>query len=417
MSNKEAKILKAPRGCPDWLPEQAEKAEWILSKAREVTSLYGFRPYQTPIFENSQVFTRTLGDTSDIVTKEMYSFEDRNGESYTLRPEGTAPLVRMFISNKLQRELPLKVFYSGPMFRYERPQKGRQRQFHQIGVEYLGASKSLLSHFEVLKMAWQWLLSLEIKSNLKLYVNAIGSIEERNAFRDELVKYLKPHLVNLSEESKERLIKNPLRILDSKSDEDKKLLIDAPVIRDFISDEKRAEIDELIAKLKNFDVDVELDTSLVRGLDYYNDLVFEIKAESDLGAQNTVLAGGRYDNLIEEMGGASTPSLGWAAGLERLMLLSSFSVTETLKVGVLLQQPNEEDEISLSNKLRSMKIPVFIPIGGNFSKRMQKIQKQNCSHAVIFGEDEKSKGTWTVKNLKNGEQEEVKPEEFIKKFI
>jgi len=413
LSKNNQKTLKSPRGCPDWLPEQAEKAEWILLNARKISSLYGFKPYQTPMFESSQVFTRTLGDTSDIVTKEMYSFEDRNGESFTLRPEGTAPLVRMFISNKLQRELPLKIFYSGPMFRYERPQKGRQRQFHQIGVEYLGAPNTVLSHFEVLQMAWQWLKGLEINSNLKVYVNAIGNIGERNAFKESLISYLKPHLETLSEESKERLVKNPLRILDSKSEEDINLLKSAPSIRDFISKEKQDEIDELVTTLKNYGVDVELDTGLVRGLDYYNDLVFEIKAESDLGAQNTVLAGGRYDNLIEEMGGVSTPSIGWAAGLERLMLLSSFEPAEGLKVGVLLQNPNSEDEISLSQKLRDKNIKVFIPQGGNFSKRMQKIQKNGCSHALIFGDDEKAKGVWTVKDLKQGEQSEYNPEDFL----
>lgn len=405
--------LKTPRGCPDWLPEQGKQVDFIIEKAKKCAELYGFSPYQTPIFESSEVFTRTLGDTTDIVTKEMYSFLDRNNESFTLRPEGTAPLVRLFLTQKLARQLPLKMYYFGPMFRYERPQKGRQRQFHQFGVEYLGAPNELFSHFEVLSLAWKWLRSLGLnEETLSLELNSIGSFKERQDYKEKLLQFLKPKKEELSKESQERFEKNPLRILDSKSPEDIELIKNAPKIHEVISEESRAGLNELMEQLAKIGVKSKINSNLVRGLDYYNDLVFEFKSDGDLGAQNTLLAGGRYDKLIESMGGPSTPAIGWAAGIERLMLLTSTPPSLNKKFGIVLKEEVDQTYIKISEKIRDLALEAYVPRGGNFSKRIQKCQKQNCSHVIIIGEDEHKSNSWTIKDLGTGEQETIKAIDF-----
>ena len=334
--------LKAPRGCPDWLPEKSALAEQILSKAKSWADLYGFETYKTPIFEASEVFTKTLGDSSDIITKEMYSFKDRNDEVFILRPEATAPLVRLFISEKLGRSAPLKMFTYGPMFRYERPQKGRQRQFNQIGIEHIGAPKDLITHFETLSMGWNFVNSLELSSPIKIKVNGIGSSEERLKFKEALIKHLSPLKEQLSEDSQKRLLENPLRILDSKSQEDQNLLKEAPKISNLLKDESKDELKKLIELCKKENIQIEEDPHLVRGLDYYNDLVFEIVAETDLGAQNTILAGGRYDNLVASMGGGDFGAIGWGAGLERLMILSKLKPKATKPIGLVFQDIDPE---------------------------------------------------------------------------
>lgn len=408
--------LKAPRGCPDWLPEQASLAEQILSKAKVWADLYGFETYKTPIFEASEVFTKTLGDSSDIITKEMYSFEDRNGELFILRPEATAPLVRLFISEKLGRSAPLKMFTYGPMFRYERPQKGRQRQFNQIGVEHIGAPKDLITHFEMLSMGWNFVSSLKLSSPIKIKINGIGDASERAEFKKSLVTYLTPLKDKLSEDSQKRLLENPLRILDSKSKEDQDLLKDAPKISNFLNKDSRDELKSLIELCQTENIIIEEDPHLVRGLDYYNDLVFEIVAETDLGAQNTILAGGRYDSLVSSMGGGDFGSIGWGAGLERLMILSKLEAEKTKTVGLVFQDIDSTVFSKTCNLLRSNGVKVFAPISGNFSKKMLKCQKQNCSHIIIIGEDELKNKTWSIKNLANNSQESLPVDEALKKL-
>jgi histidyl-tRNA synthetase len=413
-ASKQTAKLQAPRGCPDLLPQDNAKFDQILSKAKRWASLYGFETYKTPVFESAAVFTKTLGDTSDIITKEMYSFEDRNGELFILRPEATAPLVRLFISEKLGRSAPLKMFTYGPMFRYERPQKGRQRQFHQIGVEHIGAPKDLITHFEMLSFGWNFVSSLSLNSPIVIKINSIGGTEERALFKQKLIDYLTPLKDKLSEDSQKRLEENPLRILDSKSEEDRTLLEKAPKISDFLSDESKNEMKELISLCKLEGIEIEEDPFLVRGLDYYNDLVFEIVAENNLGAQNTILAGGRYDSLIDSMGGGDFGSIGWGAGVERLMLLSEMEVEKDPTVGLVFQDIEPKLFSETSNLLRKNGIKIFAPTSGNFSKKLLKCQKQNCSQIIIIGEDEIKNNTWTIKNMDKGEQSSYSPGDGLK---
>ncbi len=408
--------LQAPRGCHDLLPEDCALSEAILIKAQKWAHIYGFKTYKTPIFENSEVFTKTLGDTSDIITKEMYSFNDQNDNLFILRPEATAPLVRLFISKKLQRSAPLKMFTYGPMFRYERPQKGRHRQFHQIGIEYIGAPKDLFTHFEVISMGWNFVNSLNIQPPLKIKVNSIGSHEERKIFKEKLVKYLTPLKNKLSKDSQKRILNNPLRILDDKSEQDRSLLADAPKIIDYISEKARKELFHLINLCKLENITIEHDPFLVRGLDYYNDLVFEIICEGELGAQNTILAGGRYDNLVASMGGGHHPAMGWGAGLERLMLLSKIRPKIISPIGLVLQNSNEILLSQVSNELRLKNIPTFIPTTGNFSKKLLKCQKAGCEKVIIIGTNEINSGNWTIKNFKTGSQQTFPKANFFKLF-
>ncbi|MBN2752282.1 MAG: histidine--tRNA ligase, partial [Rhodospirillaceae bacterium] len=313
--------LQSVRGTHDLLPEEMRAFRHVVETSRMTAALYGFAEMATPIFEFSGVFARTLGDTSDIVTKEMYTFADRKGESLTLRPEGTAGIARAFISNGLSNDLPFKVFYSGPMFRYERPQKGRQRQFHQVGVELLGVADPQ-ADVEVVAMGRHILDSLGLKGNVTLEINTLGDVESREAYRDALVAYLSKHVADLSADSRERLDRNPLRILDSKDEGDRALIKDAPLLGAYLNESSRAFYDELKNGLLDLGLDFVENPHLVRGLDYYGHTAFEFTTDA-LGAQGTVMAGGRYDGLIKVMGGPSTPGVGWAAGVERLSMLLS----------------------------------------------------------------------------------------------
>lgn len=416
-----SKITASPRGCPDWLPDDFDKAQLIIEKAKHQAKLYGFKGYQTPIFEHAEVFTKTLGDSSDVVTKEMYSFSDKNDELFVLRPEATAPLVRLFLSHKLKRELPLKMFTFGPMFRYERPQKGRQRQFHQIGIEHLGAPTDLFTEFECISFGWNFLQTLNITSKLKVLVNALGSSSEREEFKKSLINYLTPLKTKLSEDSKKRLETNPLRILDSKSKEDIEILKEAPKITDFISKKEKEKTTDLIATLNNEGITAELSPQLVRGLDYYNGLVFEIIALEGLGAQSTVLAGGRYDQLVESMGGEKTNAIGWGCGLERIMLLSEIKIEEPKSLGLVMNTNNEKELIRLSHKLRKeIQVPLFTPLTGNLSKRFQKSQKAGVDWAVIVGEEELKNKSLSLKNFSTGNQEnksEAEAFDFLKELF
>jgi len=411
--SKSSPKLQAPRGCPDLLPESVEKFDQILGIAKDWADRYGFETYKTPVFEAAAVFTKTLGDTSDIITKEMYSFKDRNDETFILRPEATAPLVRLFISEKLGRSAPLKMFTYGPMFRYERPQKGRQRQFHQIGIEHIGAPKDLITHFETLSFGWNFVSSLKLNSPICIKINSIGGAEERASFKKALVDYLTPLSTSLSEDSQKRLKENPLRILDSKTEDDKKVLEKAPRISDFLSDESKTEMSTLIELCKSEGISIKEDPFLVRGLDYYNDLVFEIVAENNLGAQNTILAGGRYDSLVESMGGGQFGSIGWGAGLERLMLLSELEPQKEPCLGLVFPSLEPKTYSEVTNKLRKSGVKVFAPTTGNFSKKMLKCQKQDCTKILIVGEDEIKNGTWTLKDMDSGEQSTLAPAEII----
>ncbi|MCM6930427.1 histidine--tRNA ligase [Enterococcus italicus] len=311
-----------PKGTNDILPGESEKWQFVEETARLLFKDYQFDEIRTPLFEHIEVISRSVGDTSDIVTKEMYDFYDKGDRHITLRPEGTAPIVRSFVENKLygpEFPKPYKVYYTGPMFRYERPQKGRLRQFHQIGVECFG-SKNPATDAEIMAMALAFFEQLGI-SDLRLVINTLGDSETRVSYRQALIEYLTPFEEQLSADSKRRLHENPLRVLDSKDKKDKEIVANAPQILDYLTAESKTHFETVTAMLDALGIVYEVDSNMVRGLDYYTHTIFEIMHDSDaLGTQSTICAGGRYDNLIEEFGGESTPGFGFGIGIERVLL-------------------------------------------------------------------------------------------------
>lgn len=404
--------LQPVRGTYDLLPAQARQRRFVVDSARHIAEIYGFGEIQTPIFEFSDVFHRTLGDTSDVVTKETYTFADRGGESLTLRPELTASVVRAFLSNGLQQDLPCKFFYYGPAFRYERPQKGRFRQFHQFGAELLGVAEPL-ADIEIIALAWDILGALGLRDRVTLNLNSLGDAASRQTYRDALVAYFSQHEVQLSEDSKMRLHKNPLRILDSKDEGDRKLIAGAPQMADCFSDEAKAFFAEVQAGLTSLGIPFELNPLLVRGLDYYCHTVFEFIGK-DLGAQNAVLSGGRYDGLVEMMGGQPTAGIGFGAGLERLELMVDFDNHPAFGKAprpvalIPLGDMAEKEALVLAQALRNEGIACELGYKGNMQKRMKRANKINAGAAVIIGEDELKKGSVMLKDLYSGQQSEVK---------
>ena len=311
--------LQPPRGTHDLIGEEQRRHAHVVDTARRVAATYGFDEWSTPIFEDTRVFSRTLGETSDVVTKEMYTFDDRGGDSITLRPEATAGICRALVSNGLTQSLPQKVFYTGPMFRYERPQKGRYRQFHQIDIEILGSAEPL-ADAEAIACGWHILRELGVAGDTILEINTLGDQESRQAYRDALVAYFTEHQANLSPDSFTRLHRNPLRILDSKDEGDRRIVANAPVIAGHLTDAAAAFYAAVRRYLDAFKVPYRENPRIVRGLDYYGHTAFEFVTDK-LGAQGTVMGGGRYDGLVEEMGGPPTPAVGLAAGVERLAML------------------------------------------------------------------------------------------------
>ena len=401
--------LQPVRGTHDLLPDEFARFFAIQQMAREISVRYGFREMATPIFEFTDVFARTMGETSDVVSKEMYTFKDRGDESLTLRPEFTAGVVRAFISNGMQQNLPLKLFSTGPVFRYERPQKGRQRQFHQVNVEHLGA-RGVVDDVEIIAMAAELLAALGIKAELQ--INSLGDSETRKNYHGALVEYFSKYQDDLSEDSKLRLAKNPMRILDSKDEGDRKLLGDAPKFSEHFTDESRKYFDGLKAGLAALDLEFKENEKLVRGLDYYNHTVFEF-VSGDLGAQNTVLAGGRYDGLVATMGGPDTPAVGWGAGLERLMLLAQIKVSEPKPVCVIAGlEELKIHGLKICQQLRGKGKHAELAAQTNIGKALKFANKIGAVEAYIIGPDEAAKGVVQFKNLVTGEQREIKVEEL-----
>ncbi len=398
--------LQPVRGTHDILPEQSLRHRHVTETARTIAGQYGYGEVATPIFEFTEVFKRTLGDASDIVTKEMYTFESRGGEEITLRPEGTAGIVRALISGGLGQNLPLKFFYQGPMFRHERPQKGRLRQFHQFGVELLGVGAPL-GDIEVIAMAAQILDALGVAESTTLEINSLGDRQSREAYRDVLLGYLSDSKDKLSEDSRNRLAVNPLRVLDSKDEGDKRVVADAPLFSDYLTGEAAEFFSAVTAGLDELGIAYALNPKLVRGLDYYCHTAFEFTTEA-LGAQGTVLAGGRYDGLVLVMGGAETPGVGWAAGIERLAMLIADAPESHRPIAVVpVGGGAETAAFNLAQELRRDGFTVDIGYGGNLSRRMKRANKLRARLAVILGEDELRAGTVTVRDLDTGEQEEV----------
>jgi histidyl-tRNA synthetase len=398
--------LQSVRGTHDLIGDEARAHIAIADTARDVAGRYGFGPMATPIFELTDVFQRTLGDTSDIVTKEMYTFEDKGGDSLTLRPEGTAGIARAFISGGLQNELPLKCFYHGPMFRHERPQKGRLRQFHQIGVELIGVAEPA-GDVEVIALAADTLDALGILSGTTLELNTLGDSESRDRYRAVLVEYFNAHLGSLSQDSQERLTRNPLRILDSKSPEDREIVASAPVFDDYLTDAAAKFFGKVCRGLDVLGIGYKLNPRLVRGLDYYGHTAFEFTTET-LGAQGTVLAGGRYDGLIKTMGGPPTPGVGWAAGVERLSMMVEGPVARARPVTLIgLGEAGENAALSLSRELRQSGLTVELIYKGGLKRGLKRADRINAASAILIGDDELAKGLATVRDLDSGEQVEV----------
>ena len=398
--------LQPARGTADLLPDSMAKHRLVIDAARTASARYGFQEMATPIFEFSEVFSRPLGESSDIVTKENYSFADRGGEILTLRPENTAGVVRAMISGGLTQSLPLKYFYAGPMFRYERPQKGRMRQFHQVGIEYLGPDDSL-ADAEIIACGARFLASLGVLDDCELHLNSLGDSDSRAAYRAALIAYLETFADQLSDDSKTRLAVNPLRILDSKDAGDRAILQDAPRLQDYLNDGSKAHFADLTAALDNAGVAWVFDPLLVRGLDYYCHTAFEFVTTS-LGAQGTVLGGGRYDGLAEMLGGPKVAGVGWAAGVERLAMLVETASVNNPKVAILTADDGaRQAAFRLAEQLRDAGIDIDLPTSGAMGKKLKKADKAGILTAVIMGSDELAKNTVQLRNLRDGSQQEL----------
>lgn len=396
--------LKPLRGMHDLIGEPAQRHRHLVNTLNDIAGRYGCVEIATPIVESQEVFKRTLGESSDVVSKEMYTLEDRKGTPLVLRPEGTAGIARAFISNKLHDQLPLRFWYTGPMFRYERPQKGRQRQFHQVGVEVLGDATPLLEA-EMIACAAQYLNTLGI-TGYTLELNTLGDMESRVNFRKSLVGYLQQHEPALSQDSKLRLRQNPLRILDSKDAGDQSILADAPALSGYLTESAQHHFNALQEYLVALDVPFRINEKIVRGLDYYSHTVFEF-VSNDLGAQGTILAGGRYDGLIEQLGGNPTPGFGWAAGIERLEMLLPATEQQQPLTAVLAMEPEAlSPALQMANRLREkQQAAVQVFAGGNPGKLLKKASKQGATTAMLLGSKELADGTVTVKDLQTGEQQ------------
>ena len=398
--------LQPARGTTDLLPEAMAAHRRVMDTARDVAAAYGFNEMATPIFEFSEVFSRPLGDSSDVVTKETYNFTDRGGENLTLRPENTAAVVRAMISNGLTQSLPLKYFYAGPMFRYERPQKGRMRQFHQIGIEYLGPVEPL-ADAEIIACGSRVLDALGVGDKCVLHLNSLGDTESRTAYRGALVAFLQKHEADLSEDSKARLVTNPLRILDSKDKTDRDIIADAPRLQDHLNDLSKAHFETVTKALDTARIAWDFDPLLVRGLDYYCHSAFEFITDS-LGAQGTVLGGGRYDGLSEMLGGPPIAGVGWAAGVERLAMLVGAGELRPADIAVIAAEPAADVMVfQLAEMLRDAGLCVDIPLGGNMGKRMKKIDRAGIRLAAIIGGAEIEAGTVQLRDLADGNQTEL----------
>ena len=394
------------RGTQSLLGEEADRFHAVVAAFDRVRRLFGFKRVEVPVIEQTAVFARSLGETTDVVSKEMYSFEDKGGDSITLRPEFTAGIARAYLSEGWQQYAPLKVATHGPAFRYERPQKGRFRQFHQLDAEILGAAEPQ-ADVEVLLFADQLLKELGIGENAVLKLNTLGDPETRKAWRDALYEHFRAHASELSEESRDRLDRNPLRILDSKAHGDWPIVDAAPAIDEFLTGEAADFFAAVTEGLDAAGVRWERAPRLVRGLDYYRHTAFEFMTDT-LGAQGTVLAGGRYDGLMEALGGPHTPAIGWAAGIERLsMMIDAPQPEQPDAVVVPLGERAEKHAVRLLTSLRQDGISADMAYRGNMKKRMARASASGARFAVIVGDAELDAEAAQLKDLGSGEQRAV----------
>ena len=405
-----------PKGTNDILPGDAEKWQFVEETARLLFKDYQYNEIRTPMFEHYEVIARSVGDTTDIVSKEMYDFYDKGERHVTLRPEGTAPIVRSYVENKLfgpEHAKPYKVYYTGPMFRYERPQKGRLRQFHQIGVEAFG-SNNPATDVETMVMAMEFFKQLGIEE-IRLVINSLGDKETRQAYRQALIDYLEPHQAELSEDSQRRLHENPLRVLDSKDKRDKPFVADAPSILDYLSETSKKHFDEVVAMLDVLEIPYEIDSNMVRGLDYYTDTIFEIMSDvKGMGAQSTICAGGRYNRLVEELGGPETPGFGFAMGVERILLVLE---AEEVELPVMNQVDAYVVNLGDNTNVEALKIVQAMRNAGfsadrDVMNRKAKAQfktadKLNATLVLTLGEDELAEGMVNIKAMATREEKRV----------
>ena len=418
-------MYQRPKGTNDILPGESEKWQFIEETARLLFRDYQYQEVRTPIFEHYEVISRSVGDTTDIVSKEMYDFYDKGDRHVTLRPEGTAPVVRAFVENKLygpEYPKPFKAFYMGPMFRYERPQKGRLRQFHQIGVEAFGSSNPA-TDVESMAMALDFFKQLGIQE-VRLVINSLGDKETRTAYRQALIDYLEPHVAELSEDSQRRLHENPLRVLDSKDKRDKQFVADAPSILDYLSESARVHFEAVKEMLTALGIPFEVDSNMVRGLDYYTHTIFEIMSDAPgMGAQATICAGGRYDHLVAELGGVDTPAFGFAMGIERLLLTLESE-------GIVLPALNELDAyvvgLGEATNVESLKLLQAIRNFGfsadrDFMNRKAKAQFKSADKAgaklvLTIGENELAEGVVNIKGMASREEKAFPLAEVYDRF-
>lgn len=414
-------ILQALRGTQDILPDSIYKWNYVESIIRDLCARYGYGEIRTPIFEDTKLFLRGIGDTTDVVTKEMYTFEDRGGRLITLRPENTASVVRSYLEHKLYGDQQVhKVFYIGSMFRYDRPQAGRYREFHQFGVEVLGAS-SPAADAEVIGLAYTLFKTLGLKE-LELHINSIGDRKCRPIYRQRLIEFFEAKKDQLCNDCKERLHKNPLRILDCKEDCCKRASVGAPEITDYLCDECEEKFEAVKTYLTALGIPYTVDSRLVRGLDYYTNTAFEIQY-SPLGAQSAVCGGGRYDGLVEEMGGPSTPGIGFAVGLERLLLALEMQKlipepVDCKKVYIIaLGHEAIIEGLKIQQELRAIGIIAEIDLQGRSMKgQMKQAGKTDSAYTIIIGSNELETKEAAVKNMKDGEQRNI-PFNAVSAFV
>ena len=415
------KNFRSIKGTHDILPEDSYKWRHLESIVHQVCAQFGYQEIRTPIFEQNKLFSRSVGEESDIVTKEMYSWEDKENSFLTLRPELTAPVARAYNQHNLGNLSPIhRFYYIGPLFRRERPQKGRQRQFHQFGIEAFG-SNFAEQDAEIIALAWHLLAHFRLTNKIDLQVNSIGTSECRAGYRDALKQFLKPYFDELSEISKRRFNTNPLRILDSKNKKEQTILKNGPKISDYYTKDDKEHFNEVKTYLKAMNIPFTINSRLVRGLDYYTKTVFEITS-NELGSQDALLGGGRYDSLVETLGGKPTPGIGFAAGIERILLLineENFKENKTVPDIYLVCLEKKGIPISLNItkilRLRGLNI-VSDPLRRSMKAQMRDANKLRARYVLILGESELKDNTIIFKNLESGKQESIKQEKIVKYF-
>lgn len=395
--------IQAIRGMNDILPSDSPKWQQIEEILKSIIESYGYQEIRFPALEKTQLFKRTIGDVTDIVEKEMYSFDDKNGDNLSLRPEGTACSVRAGIEHGLLYNQTPKLWYMGPFYRHERPQKGRYRQFHQLGLEAFGISTPNLDA-ELIALSARIFEQLNLKDKVSLEINSIGSSESRAHYREVLVDYFNQHKDQLDEDSLRRLNTNPMRILDSKNPALKDIIAAAPKMLDHLDEKSQQHFDELLAQLDKLGISYQVNPAIVRGLDYYNDTVFEWTT-NELGAQGTVCAGGRYDSLVEQLGGKTTPAIGFALGIERLLLLAEVETTPAIDAYLIINgEKAQQEALAIAEQIRSTlpQLRLLNPCSTSSMKnQFKKADKSAAQYAFVLGDEEIAAGTITVKYLRN----------------